>query len=155
MVFATAALALGRRARGCRDGGGIREDSRFWPDGCGGYRNGQVRIELGRTKVRSSQRGGHPLTTERASVATPLTRGRCHRPPPSPSTPQGTVNFPGRIPLRQVMPLIVCPLTSGKSQLHLNFAVLILHRKLDQGRSLARSLARQPVTISPCSIQPS
>ena len=68
-----------------------------------------------------------------AGVASPLTRARSHRPPPeSPSSPHGTLNFPGRVPLGQVLSLIVCPFTAGKCELHLDFAVFEIKRQRDQ-----------------------
>ena len=57
----------------------------------------------------------HAITPGSAGVATPLTRARSHRPPPeSPSSPNGTLNLPGRVFLGQVLSFIICPFTAGK-----------------------------------------
>ena len=85
-----------------------------------------------------------------AGVATPLTRARSHRQPPeSPSSPNGTLNLPGSVPPRQVLPLIVCPFAAAKCELHLDFAVLEVHRQRDKRQALLRFFADQSLDLPP------
>src|ERR1700733_15074617 len=85
-----------------------------------------------------------------AGVATPLTRARSPRQPPeSPSSPNGTLNLPGRVFLGQVLSFIVCPFTTGKCELHLDFAVLEVQGQRDERQALLRRLADQPLDLPP------
>src|SRR5215471_4963429 len=67
----------------------------------------------------------------------------------SPSSPQGTLNLPGRVLFGQVLSFIVCPFTAGKCELHLHFAVLEVQRKRDQRKALLRRLTDQPLDLPP------
>src|ERR1700722_14954431 len=85
-----------------------------------------------------------------AGGATPLTRARSHRQPPeSPSSPNGTLNLPGRVSLGQVLPLIICPFTGGRGEPPLAVARLEVERQRDQRQPLLRRLADQSLDPPP------